>query len=160
MKGSPTLTYDERFARLAPVVHETFDLPAMTRVSIGAAWRNMSEQERADVTDAFADWTIANYAAQFDGFDGEAFAVTDEADAGRGNMMVNTELRAKDETVALNYRLRQTGGTWRIIDIYLDGAVSQLAVRRGEFAAVLGKGTVGQLIDHMRTLTAKLAADG
>lgn len=160
MKNAAALEFEGRRKRLTPVVQDVFDLETMARVSTGAAWRNMSEDERAGVVDAFAEWTIANYASQFDEFDGERFAVTGETDAGRGNVMVNTEIQAKTETVALNYRLRRTGDDWRIIDIYMDGAVSQLAMRRGEFAAVLGRGSVGQLIDHMRAMASKLAAGG
>lgn len=159
MKDAETLEFEGRRARLAPVVQDVFDLETMTRVSTGAAWRNMSESERADVVEAFSAWTVANYAAQFDGFDGERFEIASETDAGRGNILVNTELVTKTETVALNYRLRRKGDDWRIIDIYMDGTVSQLAMRRGEFAAVLGKGDVGQLIGHMRALTSKLASE-
>lgn len=160
MKDASTLKFSGRRDRLAPVVHETFDLETMARVSTGATWQKISESDRAEVVDAFADWTIANYASQFDGFDGERFEIKGEADAGRGNVMVNTELHASNETVALNYRLRQKGEVWRIIDIYMDGAVSQLAMRRGEFAAVLGQGGVEKLVGHMRALTAKLEAGG
>ena len=158
MKDAAALKFEGRRMRLAPVVREVFDLETMARVSTGAAWQKMSVQDRADVVDAFTKWTIANYASQFDGFDGESFVTASEEDAGRGNMLVNTELRTQDEVVVLNYRLRQTGDAWRIIDIYMDGSVSQLAMRRGEFAAVMGQGGVDQLISHMRVLTAKLAA--
>tara|TARA_R110000868_G_scaffold161397_8_gene391670 strand:- start:235 stop:846 length:612 start_codon:yes stop_codon:yes gene_type:complete len=160
MKDAAALKFTGRRDRLAPVVREVFDLETMARVSTGAAWQQMSESERTDMVDAFAEWTIANYASQFDGFDGERFEIKSETDAGRGNVMVNTELHASTETVALNYRLRKKDETWRIIDIYMDGAVSQLAMRRGEFAAVLGQGGVDNLIGHMRASTAKLAAGG
>ena len=158
MKDAAALDYIGRRDRLARVVHDVFDLETMTRMSIGAVWQKMSGQERAELVHAFTNWTVANYASQFDSFDGESFVTTNEKDAGRGNVLVNTELRAKIETVTLNYRLRRTGDVWRIIDIYMDGVVSQLAMRRGEFAAVVGKGGIDKLISHMRALVTKLAA--
>ena len=42
-----------------------------------------------------------------------------------------------DEDVHLNYRLRQVDGEWRIIDIYLNGTISELALRRSEYSSVL-----------------------
>jgi ABC-type transporter MlaC component len=33
--------------------------------------------------------------------------------------------------------MRRTGDTWLISDIYLDGAISEVATRRSEFAATL-----------------------
>jgi hypothetical protein len=33
--------------------------------------------------------------------------------------------------------MRPNGDAWLIFDIYLDGAISELATRRSEFAAIL-----------------------
>ena len=158
MKNAAALGFEGRQKRLAPIVQDVFDLETMTRISIGASWRNIDDETRARLVGAFSDWTVANYAAQFAAYEGERFETVDNADAGRGNILVNTRLVTKSETVALNYRLRRTGEQWRVVDIYLDGAVSQLAMRRGEFAAVLGNGGVEHLITHMQTQTSKLAA--
>jgi phospholipid transport system substrate-binding protein len=107
MKDAAALEFEGRRAQLAPVVQDVFDIETMARVSTGAAWRNINEAERAGIVNAFADWTVANYASQFDGFDGERFEISSETDAGRGNVLVNTALVTKTETVALNYRLRR-----------------------------------------------------
>ncbi len=158
MENAAMLRFEGRRARLEPVVRESFDLETMARVSIGAPWREVDDETRARLVDAFTDWTIANYAAQFSAYDGERFDVAGTSDAGRGNILVNTHLIADSETIALNYRLRRSDDRWRIVDIYLDGAVSQLAMRRGEFASVLGNGGIDQLIAHMRAQTSKLAS--
>jgi phospholipid transport system substrate-binding protein len=55
--------------------------------------------------------------------------------------------------VLFNYRLHKVDNAWKIFDIYLDGAISQLAMRRAEFAAVLARGTSAELIAHMKKLT-------
>ena len=158
MKDAKALKFEGRRNLLAPIVRDVFDLETMARVSSGIAWQKMSENERTAVVEAFSDWTIANYASQFDNFEGEYFEIKGEADAGRGNIMVSTEIHTRSENVVLDYRLRQTSKKWRIIDIYLDGSISQLALRRGEFSTVLGRGGVDKLVDHMRSLAAKLAA--
>ena len=50
-------------------------------------------------------------------------------------------VKSKGETVSLNYRMHEDAGSWQISDIYLDGSISQLAVQRSEFHAILqGKG--------------------
>ena len=61
------------------------------------------------------------------------------------------------EDVIFNYRLRMTPQGWRIIDIYLRGTVSELALRRSDFTTTLkNKGfpvlasTVDQKIAHLR----------
>jgi phospholipid transport system substrate-binding protein len=154
MKQGKTLGFEGRRNRLDPVVKAVFDLPAMTRISTGAGWGKMSEAEKADVLKAFTDWTVANYAGNFADDDGLKFEIKSQSpDDGKGNVIVNTQLNVKGEPpVLFNYRFHKVDGTWKIFDIYLDGAISQLATRRAEFAAVLAKGTAADLVTHMKRL--------
>lgn len=162
MKDGARVAFDERVKRLAPVVDAAFDLPSMARISVGAGWQQLSAAERESLVDAFSNWTVATYAAQFKNWDGESFVLTGQGDPSKSDVLVNTEIRtAAGKATVLNYRLRrQAGASWRIIDIYLDGAVSQLALRRADFAAVFGKGGAAALSAHLRDLTDKLRAAG
>ena len=154
MKQGKALGFAGRKAKLDPVVKQAFDLHAMARISTGGGWQKMSEAERAAVVTAFTDWTVANYAANFSEFDGEKFETKDQSpDDGKGNVMVNTKLTPKGvPPVLFNYRLHKVDNAWKIFDIYLDGAISQLAMRRAEFAAVLARGTAAELVGHMQKL--------
>jgi phospholipid transport system substrate-binding protein len=52
--------------------------------------------------------------------------------------MVRSQIiKANGEPVNVDYMMRRTGDTWLISDIYLDGAISEVATRRSEFAAIL-----------------------
>ena len=42
--------------------------------------------------------------------------------------------------------MRRNGNTWLISDIYLDGAISEVATRRSEFAAILKNEGIDGLI--------------
>ena len=57
--------------------------------------------------------------------------------------------------VSLLYRLRGSGGAWKVIDVYYDG-VSQLTLRRSDFTASLAQGGPKALIAHLDSLSAKL----
>ena len=46
-------------------------------------------------------------------------------------------LASSRPVVALDYRLRSVDGRWRIVDIYLNGTVSELALRRSEYSALI-----------------------
>jgi phospholipid transport system substrate-binding protein len=161
MKQGKALGFEGRRAKLEPVVKASFDLPAMARISTGGGWQKMSEAERADVVAAFTAWTVANYAGNFAEYGGETFETKSQSpDDGKGNVMVNTQLNVKGmPPVLFNYRLHKVDNAWKIFDIYLDGAISQLAMRRAEFAAVLARGTAAELVAHMHKL-AKQAEKG
>jgi hypothetical protein len=52
--------------------------------------------------------------------------------------MVRSQIiKANGEPVKVDYVMRRNGEGWLISDIYLDGAISEVATRRSEFAAIL-----------------------
>ena len=52
-------------------------------------------------------------------------------------MVKSQIIKANGEPVNVDYLMRQSGGGRLISDIYLDGAISEVATRRSEFAAIL-----------------------
>jgi phospholipid transport system substrate-binding protein len=155
MKKGKELGFEGRRAMLEPVVKDTFDLESMARISTGGAWAKMSDADHAGIIAAFTDWTIASYAGNFNAYDGETFVTKDQTpEDSKGNVLVNTRLNPKGmPPVLFNYRMQKVGTAWKVYDIYLDGAVSQLAMHRAEFATVLGLGKPADLIAHMKKLT-------
>jgi len=70
---------------------------------------------------------------------------------------VRTQLvRPREEPVALNYLLRDFGGSWRVVDIYLSGTVSELASRRAEFTTLLRDGGAPRLEAELKRRTETL----
>jgi len=158
MKDGKTLGFDGRVAKLKPVIAETFDIPTMARISTGAAaWAKMSDADKASIIDAFGAWTTASYAGNFKAWNGETFETKSQSpDDGKGNILVNTQLNPKGMApVAFNYRMQKVGAGWKAVDIFLDGAISQLATFRAQFAAVQSKGGVTELVAHMNRLAAE-----
>lgn len=162
MKQGGNIGFAERKQMLAPVVHEVFNLDTMLRASVGGGWQKLSEAERKTLAEAFAGWTIATYASQFKTWNGETFTIASFSDPAKPDVLVNTEIKPKSgKATALQYRLRQkitekNDGPWQIVDILLDGAVSQLALRRADFAKVFTTGGAPALAAHLNALTASL----
>ena len=61
-----------------------------------------------------------------------------------------------DEPVSIAYRLRQSGGGWRIIDVFYKNEISQLATRRSDFTRMLGAGGAKALIANIDAQAAKV----
>ena len=57
-------------------------------------------------------------------------------------------IKASGEPVNVDYMMRRNGDRWLISDIYLDGAISEVATRRSEFAAILRTDGVDGLITN------------
>lgn len=159
MKQGPELGFAGRRDKLAPAVRQAFDMPLMTRLVVGLEWQKLSSAEQQQLIAAFTDFSVANYASQFDNWSGERFVVEPQATPAPSNdVMVHTQLdQTNDKPVELDYLLRDVQSDWRIIDVYLSGTISQLAVRRSEFSAVLRQQGAQGLIALLKQKTAQLA---
>ncbi|QTI81388.1 ABC transporter substrate-binding protein (plasmid) [Roseomonas marmotae] len=146
-----------RFNRLRSVMEASFDLPAMTRIAIGPAWTRITPEQQAALVQAFSEWSIATYANRFNGFSGESFTTEGESELRNGDRLIRTVLnRPGNSAVQLNYLVRRSGGTWRIVDVYLTGSISELASRRADFAALLAEGGPARLAAELRRRSAAL----
>ncbi|MGZ5987978.1 MAG: ABC transporter substrate-binding protein [Rhizomicrobium sp.] len=159
MKGGKTLGAQGRYDKLKPVVEQTFDLGTMIKYAVGPTWSTASADDQKALTDAFTRMTIAQYAGNFASYDGEKFIVEPKADIRGADHYVKTSLVAKDQTVSFIYRMRQSGNDWKIIDILLEGSISQLSVYRSDFAATLKAGGPQALVKKINALADKALKD-
>lgn len=149
MQNADSLGFDGRYAALEPVLRDSFDFSAMARFAVGPTfWPDLSASQRQAVVGLFSEMSISTYAARFSGYSGQSFRVTEEADAGRGRLIVRSQLvRPDDGPVGFDYVLIQDEETgWRIIDVLLNGQVSELARQRAEYTAVLRRGGFDGLV--------------
>jgi phospholipid transport system substrate-binding protein len=146
MKNGRTLGQSGRFTQLEPVIRRTFDIPAMARLSVGPSWALLSEAQRQEVTESFGRYISAIYADRFDSYAGQKLQVTGEQPNAGGVMVRSQIIKASGEPVDLDYMMRRNGDTWLISDIYLDGAISEVATRRSEFGAILKNEGIDGLI--------------
>ncbi len=156
MKAGPPLGAQGRYRKLLPVVEATFDLPLMTRVAVGASWTAMPEADQKALVKGFTRLTAANYAHNFSSFSGERFEIDPNVQTRGPDKIVQTRLiPAHDAPVSLAYRMRQSGGDWKVIDVFY-GAISQLTTRRSDFAAPLAAGGAKGLLAHLDTVSDNL----
>jgi phospholipid transport system substrate-binding protein len=146
MKNGRILGQSGRFTQLEPVIRRTFDIPWMTRLSVGASWASLSEAQRQQVTESFGRYISAIYADRFDSYAGQKLQVTGEQPNPAGVMVRSQIVKANGEPVNVDYMMRRNGDGWLISDIYLDSAISEVATRRSEFAAILRADGVDGLI--------------
>jgi phospholipid transport system substrate-binding protein len=146
MKNGRTLGQSGRFAQLDPVIRRSFDLSTMARLSVGPSWAGMSDAQRQQVTESFGRYISAIYADRFDSYAGQKLEVTGEQPNPGGVMVKSQIVKANGEPVKVDYLMRRNGEGWLISDIYLDGAISEVATRRSEFGAIIRTQGVDGLI--------------
>jgi len=157
MKQATSLGFEGRYRRLQPAIEAAYDLPLMIRLAIGPPWNSLTPDQQKRLLEAFRRFTISTYAGRFDGYDGERFEIRGEVPAQNGAVLVQTRLvQTKDEPVELNYLLHPVDGSWRIIDVFLSGTISELATRRAEFTSVLRRDGADGLVTVIEHKVAEL----
>jgi phospholipid transport system substrate-binding protein len=146
MQNGERLGQKGRYAKLEPVIRQTFDVSFMARLAVGPAWSGLTAVQQQQLTDAFERYIAATYADRFDSYAGEKLQVTGEQSAPSGTIVASRLVKSNGEPVAINYLMRQTGSGWQISDVYLDGTISEVATRRSEFSSILQKKGVDGLI--------------
>lgn len=159
LRDAEKLGYQGRADRLGPAVDEAFDIPFMAAKSIGQAWKTLSDAEREEWVALSRQFSVANYAANFDRWTGQTIEILGEDPAASDTVVVRTRIvDPKGESIDMSYRLHRPEGGWRIIDVHLKGTVSELALRRADYTSVLQREGFPALAALMRSRIAALAA--
>jgi len=139
MQNAKVWGFEKRRDYLSGPVRLTFNSGIMVRLASGPNWKNFSDDERAGLTEAFYQFSLATYASRFKGYSGQAFVTIEEIPMHKGRVLVSTKLLKGDgEEIMIGYVVYAgSGGTLQVIDVYLDGKHSELAQRRSEFSPII-----------------------
>jgi phospholipid transport system substrate-binding protein len=157
MKGGAKLGYKGRADKMRPAVIEAYDMPAMTRGTLGTAFNKLTPEEATRLADAYTAFSVGTYAAQFNEWNGERFDVGEQRPSAGGTVIVPSWLVPKNgDPTEIDYVMRQDQGQWRIVDVLFEGTVSQVAVRRSEFGSIFRAKGFSGLIETIEKQTAGL----
>jgi phospholipid transport system substrate-binding protein len=158
MRTGHTTPFPQRFDALAPVVDQVFNLETVLQVSVGLRWDSMDSDVRARLLQAFRRFTVATYVASFDKYDGEHFQILPGSRDAGADRIVGTEIvSGSGEPTRMDYVMRADNGTWRAVDVLLEGSISRVAVQRSDFRKILASGDADALIASLRHKIADLS---
>jgi phospholipid transport system substrate-binding protein len=158
MKAGQAMPFRQRFDILARALDQVFDLETILRVSVGLRWSSIDAAARSTLLEAFRRFTVATYVANFDKYTGEKLEVMpDTRVVGEDRVAQSRIVSPSGAILRLDYLMRRTAGTWRVVDVLLDGSISRVAVQRSDFRTLLVKGDTAALLDSLRRKTADLS---
>lgn len=152
MKNAERLGVQGRFDELEPVVSEAFNLPLMAGLSAGEYWKSSTPDQRKRLVEEFSRSSVATLATLFSSYSGETFTVTGERTGPQNITIVTTVLKSpkREKDVEISYVARKHEGSWRLIDVIVDGGISELKVRISEYRQTLKKDGVEGLISLLK----------
>jgi phospholipid transport system substrate-binding protein len=146
---------------VGPAVEQTFDLSYMTRVAVGPDWAKMSSDDQAALEKSYARYAVANWAKNFDNYSGQKLELDGPVQDRGADKLVKTKLTGPGASpVSLAYRMRDTGSGWKVIDVFYNGGISQVATQRSDFSSTLQSGGAKALVAKLDAQTDKLLKAG
>ena len=149
-------------ARMTEIIERDLDFvrEVWDRDKAIAYFKSAGEDYKAELVAAFSHLSISTYASQFDGYSGQSFVTRGEKPGQQNTVLVKTQiLDPGSDPVDLTYVTRRIKGQWRILDVLLDGGISELAVRRSEYRRVLKTGGINALISTLNAKAGQLLAE-
>ncbi len=159
LKKTSGQPFQARVDALCPMLEAKMDVKLQSAMAIGrSVWDSWDDGQRTAYVGKFKQYLCAIYASRFKNFTGQTMVVTGERAGPSGAVIVNSEVRIPNEaSIPIDYVMRKTGETWKVSDLYLGGRISEIALRRSEFANVLRTQGFDGLIKAIESKTAAQA---
>ena len=144
------LSTEEKHTRLEDLALEHFDFPTMSRLVLARNWKRFSEPQKQEFVEEFKSFLAHSYGDRIDRYSEEDVKVTGERQEPRGDVTVHTKIVGGQYSDAIvDYRLRQKDGTWRIIDVVVEG-ISLVFNYRDQFKEVVSRHGPEGLLERLR----------
>jgi phospholipid transport system substrate-binding protein len=138
-----------RADRFTPLVKSYYDMPGIAALVVGPAWSGASASDKAAAIEALTRHSAVSLARNFKSYSGERFTVAPQVIARGAEKVVKVTI----DTDQLFYRMRQAGGSWKIVDV-ISGGVSNLALQRADLASTVQSGGIAAMVKKLGQLDA------
>jgi phospholipid transport system substrate-binding protein len=124
----------------------------MTALAVGPAWRKATENQRAQLQDAFKLLLVRTYAGALSQLGDQAVVVKPVRPGQQdSNLVVQTEVRGKGDPIQMDYRLEKSpeaASGWLVFDLNVLG-VWLVENYRTQFSSVINANGIDALIANL-----------
>jgi len=135
----PTLPIAEQEDRFREITRKHFAFKSIARWVLGGRhWKQAEAAQRERYLRLFEDLMVATYAHRFQGYSGEQLEIANTRVINDAEALVETRLlrAGADVPLRIDWRVRKTDDSFRIIDIMAEG-LSMAQTQRAEFSSFL-----------------------
>ena len=154
------LNESNKQSRLIKLFEQTVDTKWIGHFVRGRYYNTASAAQKKKYDDIYHEFLIRSYVPRFKEYKGQKFELTETQSQGKGEYFVKTNiLSAGEAPIRVDYRVREEGGTFHVIDIISEG-VSLINTQRSEFGSVVSREGMDYLLDQLKQrLTTMKAGD-
>jgi phospholipid transport system substrate-binding protein len=145
-----SVSTEKRLHSIEEIVYGRFDLQTMSRLVLARNWKRFSKEQQLEYVSEFKKYLSNNYGSRIERYDQERVEILDARDEPRGDVIVRTKIvGGQYEGALVDYRLRNTAGAWRVIDVVIEG-ISMVSNFRDQFKAVVSRSGPEGLLKELK----------
>jgi len=136
-----------------------FNFSRMTRLAVGAPWRQASAAQQQSLTNEFRTLLVNTYTSAFTQYRDQVIEYRPfKMASGDTDVVVRSLIKQKTgaDPIDINYSMEKVDGTWKVYDVVIAG-VSLVQNYRSTFASEIQKGGVDGLIAALSAKNKALA---
>lgn len=151
--SDPNSTQDQKKSEFKKLLDASFDLDTIGRFVLGKYWNSATPAQQQEYSRYFKQMVVNVYAGRFGEYKGQKFEVKSVQTVNATDSLVTSFIYPVNggDPVQVDWRVRQKGGTFKIVDVLVAG-VSMSITQRSDFASVIqrGGGDLNVLIDYLK----------
>lgn len=127
-----------------------FDFQRMTRLAVGKDWRRATPAQRQELVDQFRGLLVRTYSSSLAAYNDQKVTFRPvQMRPGDTDATVRTEVQHNGKPVPIDLEMQQTGDTWKVYDVAIDG-ISLVTTYRSSFANEIQRAGIDGLIETLR----------
>ncbi len=135
--------------KLREIYKEMFDQVELSKWSLGRNWNKLTEAQRQEFIPLFEQVLEKAYIDKILAYTNEKILFDRETKISENRVEVKTRIVTSSKEIPINYRVLQSGGTWKVYDVVIEN-VSLVQNYRSQFSDILSKNTPEQLIEILQ----------
>jgi phospholipid transport system substrate-binding protein len=145
------LSADAKRQKIRGIVEGYVDFTTMSRLVLARNWSGLDDSKKAAFIEEFKQHLSVTYGKNVETYNNEKVQITGDRDEGRGDWTVQTKIVRPQGggDILVDYRLRQNGGDWKVIDLIIE-RVSLVSNYRSQFQEVMANGGIDKLLQLLR----------
>jgi phospholipid transport system substrate-binding protein len=150
--GNQSMSIESKKAEFRSLLNESFDMNTIGRFALGTYWKSATPAQQQEYLKLFNTMIVKVYSKRFSDYKGQKFVVKSSRKENDKDYIVTSFIVPGDgPQVRVDWRVRNKGGSYRVVDIIVEG-VSMSQTQRADFASVInrGGGKVDVLLNHLR----------
>jgi phospholipid transport system substrate-binding protein len=147
------LTAEQKKEKVQALVYAHFDFETLSHLVLARNWKQLAPEQQKEFVEEFKKHLSMTYSKSVENYNNERAVVTGDRQEPGGDWTVKTKILRPGGDILVDYRLRQQGGEWKVIDVIIEG-VSLVANFRSQFQEILSHDGPQKLIELLRNKNA------